>query len=75
MTSYILIDSRTRAPVPLPYHTSDSEGLCCITSFNETEVFVKDESGYQSQLNGWYSPGDYGLELITEADFMAEREQ
>lgn len=77
MTNYILINAKTRAPVPLPYHTSDDEGPCRITDCRVRdeihEVYVKGED--QSELDDWYLAADYGLALITEADFMAERSQ
>lgn len=69
MTSYILIDSKTRAPVPLPFYTSapyvgsvgvhDVVGEYCQCTTDQGPMRLK--------------PTVLNLELITEADFMAER--
>lgn len=77
MADYILIDATTRAPVPLPYHTtlvSGHPGLpVVIYSFEEPSS--NDPGGYLVTNFGKWFPGRCGLNLITEAEFMAERDQ
>lgn len=70
MTSYILINAATRAPVPLPLHTETTAGVSVtIRDFDNSRVL----SNY-SGLSLWIRPEICGLAIITEADFMAEQE-
>lgn len=69
MTNFILINSETRAPVPLPFHTKTIAGVSVtIHDFNERRVL----STYDG-LRLWIRPELCSLELIAESDFMAER--
>lgn len=72
MTNYILIDSKTRAPVPLPYATQAPDGtpVNIMGFYDRGEVSVRNE---RTMSRYRQPPQMFGLELITEADFMAER--
>lgn len=71
MTHYILIDAKTRAPVPLPYHTTDKDGNE-VTVYNFTDEDLSITIGGRDYRS---LPGLLGLALISEVDFMAERNQ
>lgn len=76
MKNFILIDSKTRTPVPLPFYAIAEDmhlGQVPVTvhSFSSTLCFC-DQSG----CGVAYKPSSISplLEIITEADFMAECE-
>lgn len=79
MTNFILIDSETRAPVPLPFHTELADGdpitLKDCTDPNQLVDYPQGLVWWFENPNIWHfrPPQAFGLELITEADFMAER--
>lgn len=66
MTNYILIDAKTRAPVPLP----------CYTDMGAVHAYHHEQGCYinQGERSCWVQPDEVGLALITEEQFMAERE-
>lgn len=69
---YILIDSETRAPVPLPFHTETADGdPAVIVAFEDGNVWFRP----LNERTVYFRPPEaFGMELITEADFMKERE-
>lgn len=79
MDNFILIDSKTREPVPLPFHTKTvDDNLVTIKDCTDPGRLADHPQG----LVWWFTepdiwrcqpPQTFGLELITEADFMAER--
>lgn len=74
--SYILIDSKTRQPVPLPWEAQEADGSP-VTVYNAADpnhnggITAK---GILHTSTGLRLPSALGLEFITEADFMAERD-
>jgi hypothetical protein len=67
---FILIDSEMRTPVPLPFHTkATDETSVTIHDFNDSQVLCDYNGAYL-----WVRPKVFGLELISEADFMRERD-
>lgn len=85
MDNYILIDSKTRAPVPLPFHTETADGdPITLRDCTNPSRIVEHPQGlvwwYESpdpteEMRRWHfrPPQAFGLELITETAFMAER--
>jgi len=74
MTNYILIDAKTRRPVPLPYETMLGSRIP-VRAVN----FYTGPSGnlvqcVRGKRTSWARPEQLGLELITEADFMKEQD-
>lgn len=68
---YILIDAVTRKPVPLPYHTQNFRGdLLTVENFYH---LPSASTGRIVTRIGDFYPSTCGLEIISEADFMAEQ--
>lgn len=74
---FILIDSKTRTPVPLPFHTKLEDKPVTIRDFSDPDRLDNYPNGvvWWFEEPNWFfrPPQDFGLELITESDFMAER--
>lgn len=75
MDNFILIDSKTRAPVPLPFHTTALDGVTPVTITNfHDDGFVSITRTTQSGVRQYRAPAAlFGCKIITEAAFMAER--
>lgn len=76
--NYVLIDSESGRPVPLPFHT-----LLENEPFTVNEISEPDQRApfgkVVMRLPEWpfcryKNPDLFGLKLITEADFMARQE-
>lgn len=72
---YILIDSKTRAPVPLPFETTALNGdPITVVGFSNDSIMVSCRRVTSLGVRRYQAPARLlGLALITEADFMAER--
>lgn len=72
MSDFILIDSKTRAPVPLPFATLDyNKRPVTVTGFVDPSKLHT--IGWIETNFGRTYPCHCNLEIITESDFMAER--
>lgn len=73
--NYILIDTKTRQPVPLPYETTALDGVTpvTVTQFHDNG-FVSVKRLTPSGIRQYQAPAAvFRLRIITEAEFMEER--
>lgn len=83
MTDFILINTATREPVPLPFHTRLQDParpphlwqVICIVDVSGARLTYTQRNPITQRVHyDFCDPSQVGLELISESDFMAERE-
>ena len=79
---FILIDSKTRQAVPLPFHTRLKDSLrppdlwkpVCVVDISGARLSYTEQDAISGRTRyDYWDPSQVGLELISESDFMAER--